>query len=55
MSYRLDLCNVHEYPFLHTRNEYGLEFFKFLLPEIYPKLVDLDIRVCFVCEGIKFP
>ncbi|KAL2719445.1 hypothetical protein V1478_010907 [Vespula squamosa] len=46
IAYRLELCNLQADPFLLSRNKYGLEFFKLLSQEKYPKLIDLGLKIC---------
>ncbi|XP_076645616.1 general transcription factor II-I repeat domain-containing protein 2-like [Halictus rubicundus] len=46
IAYRLELCDLQTDPFLLSRNEYGLEFFKLLSKEKYPKLADFSLKLC---------
>ena len=46
LEYRLELCDLQADPFLLSRNDCGLDFFKLLNEKKYSKLVDLGLKIC---------
>jgi len=42
----MELCDLQADPFLLSRDEHGIQFFKLLSDKKYPQLIDLGLKVC---------
>jgi len=45
IAYRMELCDLQADPFLLSRDEHGIQFFKLLSDKKYPQLIDLGLKV----------